>query len=82
MITITCREFISFLLEYLDGTLPPDEATRFERHLRRCDSCTAYLNTYEMTIRMEKISSLDDPTIPEELVKAVTASRRSSSNPS
>ena len=77
---VTCREFISFLLEYLDGTLPADEAARFESHLRRCDSCTAYLNTYEMTIRMEKISSLDDPTIPEELVTAVTAARRQSSN--
>ena len=79
---ITCREFISFLLEYLDGALTPDEAKRFDAHLRRCDSCTAYLATYEMTIRMEKITSLEDPSIPEELVLAVTASRRNASDQS
>jgi anti-sigma factor RsiW len=76
----TCREVISFLLEYLDGALPPDEASKFEAHLELCDSCIAYLNTYELTIRMEKITSLEDAAIPEELVRAVTAARGGASN--
>lgn len=72
---ITCRQFISFLLEYLDGSLPPDESAKFERHLALCDSCVAYLATYETTIRMEKITSLEEADIPEELIQAVIASR-------
>jgi anti-sigma factor RsiW len=76
----TCREVISFLLEYLDGALPPDDAAKFEAHLELCDSCIAYLNTYELTIRMEKITSLEDVAIPEELVRAVTAARGGASN--
>ena len=73
---ITCRQFISFLLEYLDGSLPADERATFERHLSLCDSCVAYLATYETTIRMEKITSFEEAAAPEDLVKAVIASRR------
>ena len=73
---ITCRQFISFLLEYLDGALPPDEREKFERHLAVCDSCVAYLATYETTIRMEKIASFEEAAAPEELVRAVMASWR------
>jgi predicted anti-sigma-YlaC factor YlaD len=72
---ITCREVISFLLEYLDGSLTPEERVRFERHLSVCESCTAYLKTYEATIRMERLTALDEAAIPEDLVKAVMASR-------
>ena len=73
---ITCREVISFLLEYLDGTLSEHERARFEKHLSLCDSCVAYLHTYETTIRMEKLTAADEAAIPEDLVKAVLASRR------
>ena len=73
---ITCREVISFLLEYLEGDLSPKERKRFEAHLAICESCTAYLRTYEMTIRMEKLAILEETEIPEDLVKAVIASRR------
>jgi len=72
---ITCRELISFLLEYLDGTLAAEEMDRFERHLALCDSCVAYLHTYQSTIRMEKLVSFEDAAVPEELVRAVVASR-------
>ena len=72
---ITCREVISFLLEYLEGSLPPGEAERFERHLAKCDSCVAYLRTYEATIRMERLTAAEEASVPEDLIKAVLASR-------
>jgi predicted anti-sigma-YlaC factor YlaD len=72
---ITCRELISFLLEYLDGALDEVERERFEAHLRVCASCTAYLRTYELTIRMGRAASMDDCDVPEDLVRAVMASR-------
>ena len=72
---ITCRDVISFLLEYLDGSLSSDERARFEKHLAICESCTAYLKTYEATIRMERLAAVDEAPVPEDLIKAVVASR-------
>jgi anti-sigma factor RsiW len=71
---ITCRELISFLIEYLEGTLSHSERERFDAHLARCTSCVAYLRTYEITLRLERTVAADcEP--PEELVQAVLASR-------
>lgn len=72
---ITCRELISFLIEYLDGTLSEHERTRFEKHLAVCHSCVAYLHTYETTIRLEKLAAIEEADVPEELIAAVVASR-------
>ena len=72
---ISCRELISFLLEYLEGTLSQHERARFERHLAVCDSCVAYLRTYETTIRLEKLAAIEESDVPEELVAAVLGSR-------
>ena len=71
---ITCRELISFLIEYLEGTLSRAERERFDAHLAVCDSCVAYLRTYEITLRLERTVA-DDCEPPEELVQAVLASR-------
>ncbi len=72
---ITCRELISFLLEYLEGTLPDAEKERFDLHLSLCASCVAYLHTYEVTIRLEQELAIEESDVPEELVRAVVASR-------
>lgn len=74
---ITCRELISFLIDYLEDTLPPGEKQRFDEHLSLCQSCVAYLRTYEITLRMEKGVSLEECEVPEELVRAVISSRGS-----
>ena len=73
---ITCRQVISFLLEYLEGSLSADERQKFDEHLAVCDSCAAYLHTYATTIRMEKLAFAEETEVPEELVAAVVASRR------
>jgi predicted anti-sigma-YlaC factor YlaD len=72
---MTCREVITFVMEYLDGKLTPVERTAFEKHLAVCKSCVAYLKTYEQTLRMESVVTMADVTVPEELVRAILASR-------
>ena len=74
---ITCRELIEFLADYLDGTISAAERKRFEEHLAVCDSCVAYLHTYALTIRMEKVLIIEECEAPEELIQAVIASRAS-----
>ena len=75
---MTCREFIEFLLEYLLGTV---DREKFDAHLAVCTSCVNYLKSYQEAVKMGKISLADpdgklaEPP-PEELVKAILASRQ------
>jgi anti-sigma factor RsiW len=77
---MTCREFIDFLMEYLSGELPARERAEFERHLAECPDCSAYLKSYEETIKLGKAVFADPDAlvpqgVPEELVQAILASR-------
>lgn len=75
--SITCREVVAFILEYLEGSLETDTRVRFERHLSLCDSCTAYLRAYRDTMRLERLAC--DQTgadVPEELIDLILAERR------
>jgi anti-sigma factor RsiW len=79
----TCRELIDFLVDFLDGTLPADQRVVFEEHLGRCPACVAYLREYQATVRLEQSTGRpgDDgsasDTIPEGLVRAILAARKS-----
>ena len=73
---MNCSEAITkFLMDYVDGTLPPDTLTDFEHHLDVCASCRAYLRTYRETIAMAAAAGraprVDVQDVPEDLVKAI-----------
>ena len=77
---MTCRTFIEFLMEYLNGELAPQEHAEFEAHLAECPWCVAYLQTYQEAIRMGKIVFADEEKevpadVPEELIQAILAAR-------
>lgn len=81
---MTCRDFITFLRDYLEEDLPPAEKARFETHLEICPSCAAYLENYRHTVALTKdaFGDLEAPVpdeVPEELVAAILASRRGDS---
>ncbi len=61
MIDVTCREVITFLLEYLSDELAPEKAIEFEEHLSVCPSCVAYLRSYRETIRLARASMQSAP---------------------
>lgn len=46
-----CREFVELVTDYLEGTLSPDDARRFEEHIDHCVWCTRYLEQMRVTIR-------------------------------
>jgi anti-sigma factor RsiW len=77
---ITCRELIDFLDLYLEDELPGDRRQEFERHLGVCAPCRAYIRQYEASIRLGRAAFADpeqpaDEATPEELVRAILASR-------
>jgi anti-sigma factor RsiW len=47
---LVCRQVVELVTDYLEGTLPRAERRRFERHLRACPNCTAYLEQMRVTI--------------------------------
>ena len=78
---MTCRELTEFLSAYVDNHLPDDVRRRFDAHVAACPACSAYLKSYEATVKLAKaaLSGSDDPVpaeVPEDLVKAILAARR------
>ncbi|HXH83253.1 MAG TPA: zf-HC2 domain-containing protein [Candidatus Tectomicrobia bacterium] len=46
---MTCREAIAVIGDYLESALGDEILRDLERHLRDCQPCVAYLNTYRRT---------------------------------
>ena len=79
---MNCREFVDFLMEYLEGGLDADVRATFEQHMDACPGCIAYLDTYRETLRLGKEVLCDPPGaavpegVPDELVEAILAARK------
>ena len=79
---MTCREFIAFLMGYLDGELAAAEAESFEAHLATCRHCDAYLDSYRATVELGQRVCRDlegevPEDVPEDLVQAILEAQRS-----
>ena len=76
---LTCREFITFLLDYETNGLEQGERATFETHLETCPDCVDYLRTYRETVRLSKSAFESDETqieaAPENLIQAILAAR-------
>jgi predicted anti-sigma-YlaC factor YlaD len=78
---MNCREFVDFLMSYLDGELEQEPARVFEEHMRLCPPCETFLDTYKDTIRLGKFACQDETgpppeEAPEQLIQAILAARR------
>ena len=49
---LPCQAFVEAVTDYLEGTMPSRERTRFEHHITRCDGCERYLAQIRTTIRL------------------------------
>lgn len=78
---MTCRELTDFIADYLSDMLPAETRTQFEHHLALCGNCVRYLAGYRATVALGR-QAFDDldaeipASVPEDLVKAILASRR------
>ncbi len=64
-VMITCKDLVEFLVDYLDGTLEPETARALEEHLKDCQNCQAFLNTYKATLASLKELACEE--MPAEL---------------
>jgi anti-sigma factor RsiW len=69
---MSCRELVTLVTEYLEGTLAARDRRRFERHIRGCDGCTTYLEQMRRTVRLTGTLEESDisPGAREELLAA------------
>ena len=73
---ITCREFESFVIDYLEGCLPENQRKLFERHIRMCRECKDYLAVYQLTVELSaalKVTPNEQvpSSVPQDLVDAI-----------
>jgi hypothetical protein len=66
-----CARIAEVLGDYLDGTLPRDQAKLLEWHLEGCRPCIAFVNTYKGTITAA--NRLKEEELPPELKKRLLA---------
>lgn len=81
-VTMTCREFVELVTDYLDGALGLPDAARFEEHLSLCPGCETYLEQIRRTI--SEVGRLEEDDISAEArTKLLSAFRdwRRSGNP-
>jgi anti-sigma factor RsiW len=80
---VTCREFVDFVMSYLDGELAADERNRFDAHLAVCPDCVRYLDEYRDTIAVVRLQAGGDDElpgdVPDDLVEAIVAARKPAS---
>ena len=50
MKTMTCKEFVEWVTEYLEGTIPPADLERFEQHRGQCPGCSDYVQQFYQTV--------------------------------
>jgi anti-sigma factor RsiW len=74
---VTCQDIASFMLDYVEGTLPADIRQRFDAHLAECEDCVAYLADYRATIAATREAAAEQPpAMPDALVRAIVDSAR------
>ena len=64
---ICCHELVELVTAYLDRTLSPTEAARFEAHLETCPDCAAYVAQFAQTINV--LGSLPAEDLAEEALE-------------
>ncbi len=76
---MTCKEFILFLMVYLESSLPSAKRQEFDEHLAECPECREYMESYRLTGKLTTTAMCDDGDVPAEvpkrLVDAILKSR-------
>jgi anti-sigma factor (TIGR02949 family) len=62
---LTCSDIVELVTEYLDGSLPPDDATLVEQHLNFCEGCVWYVDQIRATV--ETVGRIDPQEVPPDV---------------
>ena len=68
---VTCQHSIGKLLEYLEGTLPPEEQRELDRHFKACPPCIDFVRKYRSTPQICKKALADE--VPDEMAQRLSS---------
>ncbi len=76
-----CRDFISVLIDYIEGELPAEQLAVFEDHMRCCPACRTCVRTYRLTIQLERnccgrSEGESEEGMPETLIRTILEAHR------
>jgi anti-sigma factor (TIGR02949 family) len=69
---LSCQEIVELVTDYVEEDMPPDERSRFERHLSYCPGCLSYVEQIRETIRATGEIPREE-TLPSELRAGLVA---------
>jgi anti-sigma factor RsiW len=67
--SLTCRELVELLIDFVDGEMPPEQRKRLEDHICGCTPCDAYVQTYRLTVQVTRRLKLRPPALPPHLAE-------------
>jgi anti-sigma factor RsiW len=76
---LACVEVVEIMTEYLEGTMPPEQARRLERHLESCPGCAEYLE--QMRTLDGALGGLTQGSIPAAMRDGLVAAFRGLRDP-
>ena len=68
---MTCKELVVVLYDFLQGELEAELCQHIQHHLTQCRHCHAYLESYQITIRLSR--RLSASPLPDDLAQRLRA---------
>lgn len=62
----SCKQLLTTLGEYVDGTLSAELCTELERHMKGCQRCRVVVNTLKKTVELYHETG-EDTHLPEDV---------------
>jgi hypothetical protein len=62
----TCKQMLSSLGEYVDGTLGEELCAEIEKHMQGCDRCQIVVNTLKKTVELYH-DTTDEEQLPADV---------------
>lgn len=69
----TCKQLLSSLGEYVDGTLGEDLCAEIEKHMQGCDRCQIVVNTLKKTVELYHDTADEGPHLPVDVRRRLYA---------
>jgi anti-sigma factor RsiW len=77
---LACKELVEIITDYLEGTLPGRDRSRFEAHILTCPPCREYVEEMRTTLRLAGRLTVESisPAARDELLRAFRRMQASS----
>lgn len=72
---MNCREIVDFLMDFVEGDLPAEQAAAFKEHLLDCPCCAKYMDCYRKAVELGRTACRECEPVPEDLIKAILNAR-------